>query len=163
MQANSINNNISDTSADNANNFFDEMVSKLRYDEQLFINDIMPEKERTFYSKVMSGDIENITLQMRETTSQYFIANLLGTYLQDLLSSKKYPKKIAFELSDSNILVWAEIYNEDDTMENALILSQAKANAHFSKFGFHISTTIVDECDGLPVPSHYKTIPVTTH
>jgi len=145
----------------NINNFFDNMVGKLRYDEQMFVNDIMPQQDKSFYSCMIDGNVESISFQMRETTSQYFIINLIGDYMKNLLASKKSPKKIAFELSDSNVLVWAEIYSDDEEMENALILSQAKANAKFSKFGFHVSTTIVEESDGLEVPSHYKTIPVS--
>ena len=53
------------------------------------------------------------------------------------------PIKLAFDYSDSKVLVWAEIDNE--SFEDQLILSQAKINAKFSSEGFCISTTIVEK------------------
>lgn len=143
------------------NNWFDEMVANLRYDEQLFNNDIMEKEQKQFYQSMIDGNTEDIVSTVREKSSSYFIGRLVNDYFKELISSKKHPKKLAIELSDSKILIWAEIFSNDEEMENALILSQAKTNAIYSKFGFHVSSTIVDDCDNFEVPSHYKNIPIS--
>jgi hypothetical protein len=79
-----------------------------------------------------------------------------------LSSLKHNPKKLGLELSNSKVLVWAEIYDNDDETEKALILAQAKVNARYSKFGFAISSTIVEECDQLAVPNHYHNVAINS-
>ncbi|MDL2141192.1 hypothetical protein QQY79_01560 [Flavobacterium tructae] len=152
--------NIVPDQINNSNNWFDEMVANIRYDEQLFKNDIMENEQKKFYQSLIDGNIEDILSSTREKTSSYFIVKLVSEYFKELISSKKHPKKIAIDLSDSKILIWAEIYSDDEEMENALILSQAKINAIYSKHGFHLSSTIVDDCDNFQIPSHYKNIPI---
>lgn len=146
---------------DISKNWFDEMVAHLRYDEQLFHNDIMDDDKKEFYNVMMDGNVEAMSSIVRNQSSTYFITRLIKDYFKELISSKKTPKRIAVELSDSKVLVWAEIYSNDEEMENALILSQAKINAQYSKFGFNISSTIVEDCDNLQIPNHYKSIPIT--
>lgn len=142
----------------NATKWFDDMVVNLRFDEQLYQNDILDPKKKNFYDQMMSGNAEAMSIMARDMSNTYFISNLLNDYIAELVLTKKTPKKLGLELSNSKILVWAEIYNDDEATENALILSQAKLNSIYSKFGFHISSTIVEECDNLDLPNHYKKV-----
>ena len=63
---------------------------------------------------------------------------------------------MALDLSDSKILAWVELFDDDEESEDNLIISEAKVNAEFEKFGFKISTTYVEVCDKLNVPPHYS-------
>jgi len=83
----------------------------------------------------------------RKTSSAFFIKNLVDSYFMELGERKARPNRVALELSNSKVLVWAEIENDDEFTEDALILSAAKVNYAFSTFGFHISTTIVEVDD----------------
>ena len=149
------------TSVDNdASKWFDEMVSSLRFDEQLFHNDILNPEKKALYNKMIDGNAETISVMAREMSTTYFISNLLNDYVSELLVSKKVPRQLGLEMSESKILVWAEIYNDDEETENALILTQAKLNSRYSKFGFHISSTIIEERDSLNVPSHYTKVAI---
>ncbi|WP_395052201.1 hypothetical protein [Flavobacterium sp.] len=143
-----------------ASKWFDEMVSSLRFDEQLFHNDIMDAEKKALYNKMIDGNAETMSVMARELSTTYFISNLLNDYVAELLVSKKFPKQLGLEMSESKILVWAEIYNDDEETENVLILSQAKLNSRYSKFGFHISSTIIEERDLLDVPSHYTKVSI---
>ena len=60
------------------------------------------------------------------------------------------------DLSDASVLVWAEIADDDELMEDQLRLAQAKINAQYSQYGFYLSSTIVEESDCMPIPSHYQ-------
>ena len=94
----------------------------------------------------------------KKTSSAFFIKNLINSYFKELGERKARPNSVALELSNSNVLVWADIENDDELTEDALILSAAKVNYAFSTFGFHISSTIVEVGDKLNVPKHYKEV-----
>ena len=49
-------------------------------------------------------------------------------------------------------MVWAEITDDDEDTENALLLTEAKVNAAYPNKGIHVSTFIVEERYGYPVP-----------
>lgn len=147
--------------SNNADAWFDNMVSNLKYDKVLLDNDILEDEKKEVYNAMISGNQELISHLGRQSSSAYFIVNMVGKYLKELIKSESKPSKIALELSDSKILVWAEIIEDDEKMENALILSEAKINAEYSKYGFYISSTIVEDCDGLTVPEHYKNVAIS--
>lgn len=94
----------------------------------------------------------------KKTSSSFFIKNLIDSYFIELGERRARPNRVALELSNSKVLVWAEIENDDELTEDALILSAAKVNYAFSTFGFHISSTIVEVGDKLNVPKHYKEV-----
>lgn len=138
--------------------WFDDLVSSIRVDQlQLETNTASAEKE-TFYNNFISGNhIENMA-EMRSITSKTFIEELVFFYLKELKLRAVHLEKLAFVLSDAKVLVWAEINDNDDSNEDNLLLSEAKTNAHFSKYGFHVSSTIVEESDSLEVPPHYQKV-----
>jgi len=72
----------------------------------------------------------------RKTSSAFFIKNLVDSYFMELGERKARPNRVALELSNSKVLVWAEIENDDEFTEDALILSAAKVNYAFSTFGY---------------------------
>lgn len=150
-----------DDQLNNIEDWFDNMVSNLRYDQTLIENNIIEEDKKKFYHAMISGDQDFLYTSARNSSSAYFITNMVDAYIKELIQSKSKPKNIALELSNSKILVWAEIKEDDELMEDALILAEAKINANFSKHGFYISSTIVEDTDALEVPSHYKKVAIT--
>ena len=86
--------------------------------------------------------------------NQHFIKNVIVEYLQEI--SKKLPIRLAFDLDDSEVLVWAEINDDDEEMENFLLLAEAKVNANYHKYGYDLTSTIVEVRDGLSIPNHYS-------
>ena len=85
-----------------------------------------------------------------------FVKGMVNEFVCELINRKRFPSKLAMELSDYKVLVWAEIKDDDEETEDALIMSEAKVNAGCFKYGFHISTTIVEEGDKLIIPAHYQ-------
>ena len=144
----------------NVEQWFDEMVANLRYDQVLLENEIIGENKKKIYDTLISGNQDGIHHLARQASSAFFISNIVANYFKELVKTESKPKKLALELSDSKILVWAEVIEDDEVMENGLILTEAKINAEFSQYGFHISSTIVEDSDGLEVPSHYKNVSI---
>jgi hypothetical protein len=128
------------------NQWFDEMVSNLRVDQLLLQADVLERQKKEVYEAMIMGNQDFMHKYARKTSSAFFIKNLVDS------------NRVALELSNSKVLVWAEIENDDELTEDALILSAAKVNYAFSTFGFHISTTIVEVDDNLNVPKHYKEV-----
>jgi hypothetical protein len=107
---------------------------------------------------MIMGNQDFVHKYARKTSAAFFIKNLIDSYFIELGERKARPNRVALELSNSKVLVWAEIENDDELTEDALILSAAKVNYAFSTFGFHISTTIVEVNDNLNVPKHSKDV-----
>ena len=99
-----------------------------------------------------------VEMVSKKTSSAFFIKNLIDSYFIELGERRARPNRVALELSNSKVLVLAEIENDDELTEDALILAAAKVNYAFSTFGFHISSTIVEVGDKLNVPKHYKEV-----
>jgi hypothetical protein len=140
------------------NTWFDEMVSKLRVDQLLLQADVLERHKKEVYEAMINGDHDFMHKYARKASSAFFIKNLIDSYFIQLGERKARPNRVALELSNSKVLVWAEINNDDELTEDALILSAAKVNFEFSKYGFHISSTIVEVGDSLNVPKHYKEV-----
>jgi hypothetical protein len=141
----------------------DEMRHHHAYSE--FVNRIFqvdPSEMMLAFQYMMKQKIVMPAQFLRESgekiSSAFFIKNLIDSYFIELIESNAKPNKIALELSDSKVLLWAEIANNDEPTEDALIMSAAKVNHKFSRYGFHISSTIVDEEDQLNIPKHYKEV-----
>ena len=61
-------------------------------------------------------------------------------------------------LSDSKILVWAVVDDNDEKTEDALIIAEAKVNGKYYEKGFYLNSTIIEKSDNLSVPPHYQKI-----
>jgi hypothetical protein len=85
-----------------------------------------------------------------------FAGQIIPAFLRE--TSDFTYNKIAFDYSNNEILVWAELKDDDWESEKGFILAAAKVNANFNKFGYDITITFVEESDGLPVPNHYHEI-----
>jgi len=86
----------------------------------------------------------------------FFIKKMLYSFITFLKESDVKFSKMALDLSDSKILAWLELFDDDEKSEDNLIISEAKVNAEFEKYGFKISTTYVEESDKLNIPPHYS-------
>jgi hypothetical protein len=138
--------------------WFDDFMAQLAADQlQLETNTATPEKE-AFYKQMASGNADETNQMSRAQSSMYFIKNLIIAYIKELHARKRMPAKLAMDLSDAKVLVWAEIKDDDEATEDAMRLAEAKINAQFMNYGFHLSSTIVEESDFLSVPSHYQVI-----
>jgi hypothetical protein len=138
--------------------WFEQMIQKLAVDKmRLETGTASPEMEAR-YEQLIFGSQAEISQSARVMSSMYFIEALVSDYLHDLVQRKARPQKLALEPSDAKVLVWAEIDEDDEKTEDALLLAEATVNAKYDKYGFHISSTIVESSDKLAVPNHYLTV-----
>ena len=144
-----------ETSTDRAM-WFDEIVSTLRTHETMMDSGIADKTIELFYNSMIKGSMDDVMQMSRKAYQQYFISQIIAEYSSYLKEYK--PVKFAFDYNDSEVLVCAEIKDDDIQAEKTLILAEAKVNAKFHGFGYDIVTTIVETGDELPVPNHYITV-----
>jgi hypothetical protein len=121
-------------------------------------NKVASKEKEEMYKAFITGDERAILSNVRKSSTQLFIRRIVFEYLNELRNSENKPIKLALGLSDSKILVWSEINDNDDEMENLLLLAEAKINHKYLKDGFFINSTIIEKSDKLPIPPHYQPI-----
>ncbi len=143
---------------DEINKWFSEFIDDLKTDHLLLSENIATTEKKKLYEDIIFGDRSYMFSQMRNSSSMYYIANIINDYLKELKSYNSNPLKLAMGLSDSKILVWSVIKDNDDDTEDALLLAEAKVNGKYHQHGFYLNSTIIEESDKLPTPPHYQSI-----
>jgi len=150
--------NITLESSNKLDQWFESMIGSIKVDHLQLQTKTATDDKTRMYNNIIEGRHSEMFSDMRNISSQFFIEDLVKEYLTELNERKVITHNLAFELSDAKVLVWAEIENFDESSEDGLILAEAKTNALFSKYGFHISSTIIEKGDNLTVPPHYLSI-----
>mgnify|MGYP001003481432 CR=1 FL=1 len=145
----------------NSKAWFDDLVAGLRVDELLLENGFLEKRRKEIYNAMIAGDLNVMHNYARKSSTAFFIQNIIQSYFIALAELKGKPTRLGLDLSASKVLVWAEIKDDDEITEDALILASAKVNNDFSEYGFHISSTIVEEEDNIEIPNHYKQVLIT--
>lgn len=148
---------ITDDSNIEIRNWFESFISNITVDKLMMETETAPQETADFYKDIITNK-PSVHSYARISSTVYFIEHILKDYLKELSKFNKKPQKLAFDFSDAKILVWAQVENDDEQTEDALILSEAKANDKYFENGFYISSTIVEEADNLPIPYHYSLI-----
>ncbi len=149
------------SSSDKMSEWFSTLIATIRTDQLMLETNVANQDKVKMYNTFINGSEADMFQLGRMTTSTYFIKELLNTYLKEVITSGAKLNKLAFVLSDSKILAWAVVNDDDDESIDKLLISEAKTNAIGYKYGFHISTTVVENCDNLNVPKHYNFFDLT--
>lgn len=144
-------------SKEEMNNWFVSLIDNIKVDHFLLETDTASETKKDFYNALINRNDNKVFTDMRRASSQYFIQDLVVEYANEISAHRK-PLKLALGISDSKILVWAEIEDDDEEMEDILLLSEAKVNGKYNLQGFYINSTIIEKSDNIPVPPHYQSI-----
>lgn len=143
---------------DQMREWFDNFMSHLRVDRMSLETNTATTEKQDFYKRMATANAADLALTSRTQSSQYFLSRLILDYVGELNHRQIEPRQLAMDFSDASVLVWAEIADDDEPMEDQLRLAQAKINAQYSQFGFYLSSTIVETSDGLDIPSYYQSI-----
>lgn len=143
------------TSVETITKWFDKLINGISVDKMMLQTQTAPTDKEQFYLDAINENHDATHNFLRVQSTKYFISQLLNDYFNELKTFKTRPQRLAFDLSDAKILVWAQIKNDDETTEDALILSEARANSKYHNYGFYVSSTIIEEGDCLEIPSHY--------
>lgn len=134
--------------------WFDDLVSTLRAHQVQLETETASPAVQQIYSVLLSGNYDEMARLNKITAQKHFVSKIIFEYIQ--LLGVQQPRKLAFDFNDSEVLVWAEINDDDEVMERFLILAEAKINARYHAYGFDMTTMLVEACDESPVPNHYQ-------
>lgn len=132
------------------------MVATLKTHELMLETNIASSNVQSMYDVFVNGNTNDIAIQGKMNAQVHFVRGILIEYLS--LLDKNLPSKLAAYFTDSEVLVWAEIADNDEEMEKMLLVAEAKINAKYHQFGFAMETTIVEKSDNFNIPNHYQTL-----
>jgi hypothetical protein len=135
-------------------NLIDILKSRFSQQKNQLIN-IHKEESDIAFSHVVE-DYSTAMHQSRIASQKFFTTQILKVYIDEIHSLTNMPDLIGLAIGHNEILVWCQINDDDDEMENNLFLAEAKANADQTNSGISISTTIVERSEIISIPSHYK-------
>jgi hypothetical protein len=143
---------------DKRNQWFEEFIHHVTTDKDFLKMGLASDDTKQFYDKLIFGGTTSMMSEMRQKSTEYFIGKLVFDYLKEINAAKATPEKLLVDYNDSQILVWAEVREDDEVTERALFKAEAKANAKNYAHGFYISSTILETSDQVPPPPHYQNI-----
>lgn len=134
--------------------WFDELIATLRTHELQLETNTAPKEMKEFYDVFMGNNLDEMFKLNKASSQKYFVGKIIVEYIK--LLDKNLPSKLAFDFNDSEVLVWAEIEDNNEAQEKALARAESKINAQFHPFGFDMESLIVEKSDNLEIPNHYK-------
>lgn len=137
-------------------NWFDGFIGELRSHELRLETNTAPKELVDFYSKIFIGDSFAVTQTTREMTTIFYVKNIVLEFLKGLNEKGSNVKSLSLSYSDSNVRMWCIINDNDIESENTLFHNEAIINAKYYQYGFHLSLTIVEESDNIPVPANFE-------
>jgi hypothetical protein len=137
--------------------WFDEFVWSIRADQTALEEGVATEGKKAMYHSLMEKNVTDLVDVSITSARQHYIKSMLLDYVSELVKSQSFPfKKMAVSFNNAELLVWAEIEDDKWDVEKSLIMAEARINSIYHKKGFDMTTTVVEQCDQLPVPSHYQ-------
>lgn len=149
---------VTEVSQEQIDNWFAEFIHNIKVDKLAIETSTAPKETADLYINAITGNVREVVKTMRSVSSRYFIEQVTFAFLNEMMKRNAQPKKLAFSLTPSTILVWAEINDDDQNVQDQLILAEAKVNSDFKDAQFALDVMIVEESDKIKVPRHY--IPV---
>jgi len=134
--------------------WFDELVATLRTHQMMIETQIADQDTKKVYDTLMGCNALDVAHLSRDLSQRQIIGSILWDYLKTIKDNK--PQKLAFDYNDSEVLVWAQIDENDEHLEKQLYLAEALVNAKYHQYGFDMTSMIVENCDGITIPNHYK-------
>lgn len=136
--------------------WFNQFVWSIRADQEALKQGVASNEKREMYHNLMDNNITDMVDLNVLSARKHYISSMLLDYINDLWNVENFPFiKLAVSFNNAELLVWAEIASDRWDIEQRLIMAEAKINSIYHKKGFDMTTTIVEECDQLPVPGHY--------
>lgn len=158
MEATKITDSTNSDSDINIHGWFEKHIQTLRTHELMLVTQVATKEQTDFYNALMSNDESKINSLTRIQSSIYFIKNIINDYIISLKKRACKPLFLALDISDAKVLVWAKVNEYDDNNHDSLLLSEAEVNAKYQKYGFYITSTIIEAIDNIPTPSHYQNL-----
>ena len=146
------------TEAARRDRWFDDVVAQLRVDQLQLQTDTASEAKRAHYDLLVGGDADALLLRQQEQVTQHFVTRLLVSFVVKLRPHLPRIRAVAATSNDAEVLLWIELREEDELLEDQLTMIEAEVNAEFHDRGYDADLMIVEREDALPIPEHYAVL-----
>lgn len=137
---------------------FDGMVAQLRADELAMESDVASNEKTKFYNSLLEDNQIEVAKVALDMGRMIIIPSMLNDFVLNLKNSDTLPLNLSVSFNQEKLLVWATVSSNNETMEDAVFIAEAKVNAKYHTTGFHVSSTVVYDEDKVTKPAHYQTI-----
>lgn len=135
--------------------WFENLIFGMRTHELPFRPLMDEENTRALYQHIIAVDDGTIFTNIRREATQVLVKNIILKFLHEVTERNALPDTLAFSLTPTTILVWAEIDDDNEALEDNILMAEAKTNAYASQFDLSIETLVVEKSDLLSIPDHY--------
>lgn len=142
------------TQEEQRDNWFSDFIDTLHTHHTMLDQDIAPKDLKEFYTAAITNNVNKIMSMSRLASQEYFVSEMIKDYLSKIKGLDL--AKLAFAYTDSEVLAWVEIKDDDWETEKFLIMAEAEINAKYHQYGFDMASTFVETCDHFDIPNHYK-------
>ncbi len=147
---------------ENLENWFSEFIGQvvhmIKTDQIQLETKTASDQTKEMYSGFIQNDPTPMFKIARGESSKFFISNLVKEFLFELKKDQTKLLKLALSYTNSHVLVWAEIDDNDEVTEDKILICEAKINARYHQYGYSLNTTIIEKSDKIPLPRHYQNL-----
>lgn len=138
--------------------WFNEFIHSLEVKKLTYSSNALSKEDQSFFESMATKSNDQLLEDMLITTQKHYFTKILGEFFHVMLEQRKsnMPNKVALDHKGKQIMAWFEIPNGDEQLEDNIFIAEAVVNSKFSKTGFSISATVVEQEDRLNVPGHYQ-------
>jgi hypothetical protein len=147
-----------EVSQEQIDSWFAEFIHGIKVDKLTIETATASKETANLYLNAITGNVREVVKTMRSVSNKYFIEQVTLAFINEMVKRNAKPKRLAFSLTPSTILVWAEIKDDDQNVQDQLILTEAKVNSEFKDAHFALDVMVVEESDKIKVPRHYITL-----
>jgi hypothetical protein len=135
--------------------WFENLIFGMRADELSFHPLVDEENTKALYQHIIAVDDGTIFTNIRREATQVLVKNIILKFLHELTERNALPDTLAFSLTPTTILIWAEIDDDNEVLEDNILMAEAKTNLYANQFNLSIETLVVEKSDLLRIPDHY--------
>jgi hypothetical protein len=118
--------NLSRPSQEQIESWFSEFIHGINVDKLALATSTASRQQTDLYYNAIAGNEREVVKTMRSVSNQYFIRQVTIAFINEIISRKAQPKKLAFSL-----------------------------NSEFKDANFCLDAMIVEESDNIKIPQHY--------
>lgn len=108
-------------------------------------------------SPTLTEDKKLAAQNSKHDADQFLSFNSATEFVTELIRQQAKVSKLAITVADSEVLVWAEVQDEDYTSLQSVLRAASIVNARADNV-CTVSATVVEESDNLEVPAQYRPI-----
>lgn len=135
--------------------WFENLIYGIKTDQLPSRSVMEDENTKALYQHIIADDDSTFFTNIRREATQVLVKNVILKFLHEVIERNALPDRLAFAHTPTTILVWAEIDDDNEALEDNILLAETKTNAYARQFDLAIETLIVEKSDLLRIPDHY--------